>query len=590
MKGVILAGGAGTRLFPNTKVTNKHLLPVYDRPMIYYAIENMIKAGIEDILILPGKDHAGDFAKLLGSGKDFNVRFTFKIQDHAGGLAYAVGLAEDFVGDDNFLVIFADNIIDNNFYEDVQNFKSGAQIFCKEVNDPQRFGIAEVEGDKVINIVEKPAEPKSNWAVIGAYIYDSRAFEYIKTLKPSDRGELEITDLNNVYLKNGTMKASFMKGEWYDTGTHESLATAAYNLMMKDRPVEEFKLERKNSPKVGVGFVLHKSEKYLKDFCQSLKTQDYKNLEIYAVDNNEEEENEDVKYLKNNFPEVKIIRPGSNVGFSAGHNLAIRKAANKSCEFYATLNFDMVLEENFISELLNSIMKSPRIASSTGKIKRWNFDDQSEYKDGKTNFIDSAGLVITKEHRFSDRGQGEIDHGQYNEEEEIFGASAAAAIYRIAALDDVAFVNEKKEKEYFDELMFMYKEDIDLAYRLQLAGYKSIYTPTAIAYHKRSLFSKGDGIISIVGGRWNRGKEQKEWSWSGHHIILQKILRNDFSANVYFKTLWYEFKSFVYILFFEPFLLKQYLQMFKLRSQIRDRREQIKKRVDAKSHIEKWMD
>jgi glucose-1-phosphate thymidylyltransferase len=589
MKGVILAGGEGTRLFPNTKVTNKHLLPVYDRPMIYYAIENMIKAGIEDILILPGKDHAGDFAKLLGSGKDFNVRFTFKIQDHAGGLAYAVGLAENFVGDDNFLVIFGDNIIDYNFYEDVQNFKNGAQIFCKQVDDPQRFGIAEVEGSRVINIIEKPSEPKSNWAVIGAYIYDTRAFDYIKTLKPSERGELEITDLNNIYIKKDQMKASFMKGQWYDTGTHESLAQAAYNLMKKDKPVEPFKLESKNSPKVGAGFILYNSKKYLSEFLKSLKKQDYKNLEIYAIDNNKEEDSEDAKYIKENFSEIKIIKSQSNIGFAAGHNVAIRKAIEKGCEFYLALNFDMVLEEDFISNLLNSISKSPRIASATGKIKRWNFEDKPDSAQGKTNFIDTTGLVITKEHRFLDRGQGEIDHGQYDEEEEIFGASAAAAIYRIATLDDVAFINDKKEKEYFDELMFVYKEDVDLAYRLQLAGYKSIYNPKAIAYHKRSLASKGDGIISIVGNRWNRKKEKKEWSWAGHHIILQKMLNKDFSKDVYFKTLWYELKSFVYILFFEPFLLKQYWRLFKIRDQIRDRREQVKKRVNAKNQIEKWM-
>ena len=156
MKGVILAGGEGTRLHPNTKVTNKHLLPVYNQPMIYYSIQALLRAGISDILILPGKNHAGDFAKLLGSGRDFNANFTFKIQDHAGGLAYAVSLAKDFVGDDNFVVIFGDNILEDNITEDVENFEKGAKIFLKQVPDPERFGIAELDGEKVLNIVEKP--------------------------------------------------------------------------------------------------------------------------------------------------------------------------------------------------------------------------------------------------------------------------------------------------------------------------------------------------------------------------------------------------------------------------------------------------
>ena len=198
MKGVILAGGSGTRLHPNTKVTNKHLLPVYNQPMIYYPIQTLMQAGVKDILILPGKDNAGDFARLLGSGKDFNANFSFKVQDHAGGLAYAVGLAEDFVGDDNFVVVFGDNIISDNISEDVQNFEGGAKVFLKQVKDPERFGIAELDGTKVVSIEEKPQNPKTNWCVVGMYMYDSDAFEYIKEMKPSERGELEITDLNNI--------------------------------------------------------------------------------------------------------------------------------------------------------------------------------------------------------------------------------------------------------------------------------------------------------------------------------------------------------------------------------------------------------
>lgn len=588
MKGVILAGGAGTRLFPCTKVTNKHLLPVYDRPMIYYPIQNMIQAGIEDILVLPGKDHAGDFAKLLGSGKDFNARFTFKIQDHAGGLAYAVGLAEDFVGQDNFLVIFGDNIIDYDFSTDVKNFKTGAQIFCKQVTDPQRFGVAEVSGDQVIDIIEKPTEPKSNWAVIGAYLYDHKAFDYIKTIKPSARGELEITDLNNIYIQKQEMKAAFLQKGWYDTGTHESLAQAAYDLMVAKKPAAVLKLDQKNSPLIGVGIILRNSAKYLPILTESLKRQDYKNLQLYAIDNNDDKNNDDVKIIQQHCPEIKIISPNKNVGFAAAHNLMIEQAIKEQCEFYIALNPDLLLEDNFISELVNAINQSPKAGSATGKIKKWDFAKHQAYDQGKTNFIDTAGLVITKEHRFLNRGENDIDYGQYDSAEEVFGSSGSAVIYRINALKDSAFINENGKNEYFDELMFMYKEDVDLAYRLQLAGYKCFYNPQAVAYHDRTISSAGEGFFNIVRGRLKKNRQNKEWSLLNHHIILQKITPSKFSSSVFVKSTWYEFKTLFYIILFEPFLLKQYWQLFKLRNKIKQRRNQIKERVDVKN-IEEWM-
>ncbi|NQU99125.1 MAG: hypothetical protein HQ538_00140, partial [Parcubacteria group bacterium] len=207
-----------------------------------------------------------------------------------------------------------------------------------------------------------------------------------------------------------------------------------------------------------------------------------------------------------------------------------------------------------------------------------------------TNFIDTVGVGITKEHRFIDKGQGDIDHGQYDSEEEIFGTSGAAAIYRISALDDIAFVREDGTKEYFDELMFMYKEDVDLAYRLQWAGYKSIYTPKARIYHDRSIESKGQGIVATIQGRRGRNKKYKEWSWLNHHIILKKIMDGSHSNDVRFKTFWYEVKSNFYTILFEPFLIKQWWKLIRLRRPIRDRREQIKKRVKTQKHVESLME
>ncbi len=596
MKGIILAGGSGTRLFPNTKVTNKHLLPVYNQPMIYYPIQTLLKAGITDILILPGKDYAGDFARLLGSGKEFNANFTIKVQDHAGGLAYAVGLAEDFVGDDDFVVFFGDNILEDNIIKDIQDFDGGAKIFLKQVYNPERFGVAELEGDKVLNLEEKSSEPKSNWAVIGVYIYDSKCFDYIKQLKPSDRGELEITDLNNIYVKQGKMKAGFIKGFWFDAGTHASLVDAAHQLKTMDRPVEPLRFDQKNAPKVIIGGILfntkdgkYTTSKYLPYLLSAIKQQDYSNIELVFVDNSTEKDNENVSQIKKHFPDAKIIRPGKNIGFARANNLMIKKVREKNGDYFLALNIDILLSPNTISELVNSMIKSPRTGSATCKVKRWNFEQASHEDQGKTNFIDTAGIIITKEHRFFDRGQGELDHGQFDNSEEIFGCSGAVAMYNIVALEDTAFVNEDRGKEYFDELMFMYKEDVDISYRLQLAGYKCIYNPNVVVYHDRTVVSEGRGLLSTLKGRRIKGRSNKKWSWLNHHIILQKILDADYSGDVRWKTFLYELKSNVYILLFEPYLVKQWWRLFKIRKKIKARRQQLKKRIKIKSNIERLM-
>jgi len=591
MKGVILAGGEGTRLHPNTKVTNKHLLPVYNQPMIYYPIQTLLRAGISDILILPGKDHAGDFAKLLGSGRDFNANFRFRVQDHAGGLAYAVNLAEDFVGDDNFVVIFGDNILEDNIIEDVQNFNKGAKIFLKQVNDPERFGIAELDGTKILSLQEKPQNPKSNWAAIGLYIYDKYAFNHIKTLKPSSRGELEITDLNNIYIKKNQMDAGFIKGFWHDTGTHESLVDAAYAIKNISRPIEPLQTGKKNAPKIIIGGILYNkdkygTDKYLKYFLGSIKKQDYQNIKIIFVDNSPEKNNLNSKFLSK-YPEIEIIYPGENTGFAKANNIMIKRAIELGADYFVASNVDMIYDANAISELVNAVIKTPQVASAACKIKRWDFAAKDEKNKGKTNFIDTTGIIITRGHRFIDRGQADIDHGQFDQEEEVFGASGAAVIYRLSALEDIAFVAEDGRKEYFDELMFMYKEDVDLSYRLQLAGYKCIYTPRATIYHDRTVESSGRGIINIIKGRLSRNKKYKEWSWLNHHIILQKIIGTN-THKTKAQTLWYEIKSNIYVILAEPFLIKQVFKLWKLRKQIRARRAQIKKRIKIK-HIERFM-
>jgi glucose-1-phosphate thymidylyltransferase len=229
VKGVVLAGGTGSRLFPLTKVTNKHLLPVGRKPMIYHPIRKLLEAGIQEILIVTGVEHMGDVVTLLGSGAEFGCRFTYKVQDQAGGIAQALGLAENFAHGDSIAVILGDNIFEDSLIEFVKDFSvqgDGAKIVLQEVPDPERFGVAELEGDRVVSIEEKPKQPKSNWAVTGVYFYDGDVFNIIRTLKPSGRGELEITDVNNKYIELGKMTWGKFTGWWTDAGTFESLRKA----------------------------------------------------------------------------------------------------------------------------------------------------------------------------------------------------------------------------------------------------------------------------------------------------------------------------------------------------------------------------
>ncbi|MCM8816417.1 MAG: sugar phosphate nucleotidyltransferase [Candidatus Omnitrophica bacterium] len=230
MKGVILAGGLGTRLYPLTKVTNKHLLPVYDRPMIFYPLETLVKAGIRDIMVVTGGTSAGDFLRLLENGKDFGLEhLTYAYQEGEKGIAHALGLAEHFAGGEKLVVMLGDNIIEKDITKEVEIFQKqekGARILLKEVDDPQRFGVAEIKDGRIIRIIEKPAEPPTRFAVTGIYMYDSQVFEFIKNLKPSSRGELEITDVNNRYIEKGEMTYGILEGWWTDAGTFNSLLRA----------------------------------------------------------------------------------------------------------------------------------------------------------------------------------------------------------------------------------------------------------------------------------------------------------------------------------------------------------------------------
>jgi glucose-1-phosphate thymidylyltransferase len=231
MKGIVLAGGTGSRLFPLTKITNKHLLPIYDKPMIYYPIQTLVDAGIRDLLVVTGGRNSGDFLRLLANGKEFGLKhINYTYQEGEGGIAEALSLAEHFADKKKICVILGDNVIEGSIAQAVRDFERqerGAKILLKEVDDAERFGVAEIQGDRIVGIEEKPPHPKSNYAVTGIYMFDETVFDKTRTLKPSARGELEITDVNNAYIREGTMTFDFLEGWWTDAGTFESLLRAA---------------------------------------------------------------------------------------------------------------------------------------------------------------------------------------------------------------------------------------------------------------------------------------------------------------------------------------------------------------------------
>ena len=242
MKGIVLAGGTGSRLFPLTKITNKHLLPIYDKPMIYYPIQTLVDASIQDILLVTGGRNSGDFLRLLANGKEFGLKhLNYAYQEGEGGIADALALAEHFADGERICVILGDNILEKSIGDAVREFQKqdrGARILLKQVPDAERFGVAEMNGSRIVGIEEKPKQPKSNYAVTGIYMYDATVFDKVKVLVPSGRGELEITDVNNAYIREGSMTYSFVEGWWTDAGTFESLLRAT-NLVAQSATPEQ---------------------------------------------------------------------------------------------------------------------------------------------------------------------------------------------------------------------------------------------------------------------------------------------------------------------------------------------------------------
>ena len=238
-KGIILSGGLGTRLYPMTKVTSKQLLPVYDKPMVYYPLQTLIAGGVKEVLMIVSPEHSGDYLALLGSGSEFGIKISYEIQDKPGGLAQAFQIGKTFIGEDNVAMILGDNIFEDDFSEEIKNFSSGGHVFAKAVKDPERFGVVKFdESMKVIQIVEKPEEYLSDYAITGLYLYDNRVVEIAEGLKPSQRGELEIVDIHNWYLSKGELTVSIVNGEWFDAGTVDSLHEASMFMYNKKHGIK----------------------------------------------------------------------------------------------------------------------------------------------------------------------------------------------------------------------------------------------------------------------------------------------------------------------------------------------------------------
>ncbi len=335
-----------------------------------------------------------------------------------------------------------------------------------------------------------------------------------------------------------------------------------------------------NQRRVAVGTIVYNSGKYLPYFLKSVVNQDYGNFEIVIQDNTNGA-SKDLSWIHKNYPKIKTIK-SENIGFGASHNNMIK---NSEGEYYLALNPDMIFEKNFISELVKALNANPQAASATGKLRHWNFANADLPDRGRTDLIDTTGLLFLQNHRFEDRGQGQIDEGQFDQPEEIFGASGAAVIYRRRSLNEVTY-----QEEYFDELMFMYKEDIDLAYRLQWAGFKCLYTPTANAYHDRTAEKEGkkSNLTSILIGRKGKSKTIKKWSYLNHQILLRKNFDSRFSFKTKFKTRLFQILSHLYLLLHEPFLLAQRRKLRQLLPEIKKRKAQLQKRVHP-NEIEKWM-
>lgn len=339
-------------------------------------------------------------------------------------------------------------------------------------------------------------------------------------------------------------------------------------------------MENNASAKVYIGFITYNdgTAKYLPYFLSSLKHQAYENIEILAIDNSEEEDNGNSRFIKNNYPKIDFKRSGENIGFAKGYNQMIQKAIDSGAKYFLALNPDMILEADSISQLLDAMASDDKIAAVQPKILKWDFE-----KNIKTDIVDSRGIICDQKFRFRDDKQGQADADESDAVKDIFGFTGAAVLLRLGALADVAYNNQ-----YFDELMFMYKEDCDLSLRLRLAGWKIVLASKAVVYHDRTNSRVGDSLWQIIKNRSGKKRKLKQWSFFGQLVIVLKYYQLAFSPKTKFLFCWYQLEILAFAVLFEQYLLKELVKLWRLRAEIKKRREGLKIRV-ALSEIEKLM-
>lgn len=506
-KGVILAGGRGTRLAPATRVTNKHLLPIYDRPMIFYPLETLQKMGITDLLIVCGDEHTGDFAKLLGTGKEWGIQCTFRVQEGSGGIADALSLAESFAEGKPIAVILGDNIFSGDFSDAAEKFSSGAQVFLFPVNDPERFGVAERdEKGNVLSLEEKPKNPKSSLAVTGLYFFDEQVFRYIRNIVPSDRGELEITDVLKEYLKKSTLSATEVSGHWTDAGTHESFfhASVLARKLSGAMEYQDFPLQK---PHILSGMVVSSDDEPFEEGIQSFLFQkgNFTHTLHVAIDGGSEEHQKKWEIFLEKFPGIKITFFSNSIGIPAVHNVLFSSEKN---DFYCTSSSETRLGDPYTFEKL--LQKAWDLQSGVFGGKVFQLSGRL-----KTEILESTGIIQGRGFSFFDRGIGESDRGQFDEEREPLGFPLFASLYRTDILTKMGG---------FDENFQEGKADIDMALRLRSAGYRARFASHVRIFHTNK-FSGPRNFWKHILYFFQRSPKASKNGYIAQKKLLQKHLQ-----------------------------------------------------------------
>ncbi len=505
-KGVILAGGRGTRLAPATRVTNKHLLPIYNRPMIFYPIETLQKMGITDILIICGDEHAGDFAKLLGTGKEWGVQCTFRVQEGSGGIADALSLAESFAENKPIAVILGDNIFDGDFSDASDQFSVGAQIFLSSVSDPERFGVAEIhETGTVISLEEKPEFPKSSLAVTGMYFFDAEVFRHIRNIIPSERGELEVVDVLKKYLTDGKLYATQIFGNWTDAGTHESFFRASA-LIRKLSGLSDVQDSEYVLPHITSGVIVSPTNEPLEAPLRALLFQkgNFTHSVFVCIDGGTDEHQIQWKRFCEKFPAVTLIIHPHEKGILASHNEILEQ---KEGDFYWAASSETILGDPYVfSKILQKTWDS-RSAVFGGKV----FEIQ---KNERTEILASTGIVRGRGFSFYDRGIRESDRGQFDEDSEPLGFPIFASLYRTHIL---------KKLGGFDETFVCGKGDIDMALRLREAGYRARFASDVRIFHP-NRFSGPRSFWKHIQYFFTRHPQVSEQGYQAQKKLIEKHL------------------------------------------------------------------